>query len=441
MNSGTMDGECSTSEPIGKQPAMVAPGWLRQLVLDVGADDVGFVSVDREEIAAEAPHILEAFPQTRTLVSIVCRLNPDNVRSPARSIGNLEFHRNYHHINVVAAEVVRKLAKRGIRAVNPSAGFPMEMDQWPGRIWVVSHKPVAVAAGLGKIGIHRSVIHPKFGALINLATVLVAANISSENKPLDFNPCVRCRLCVTACPVGAIAPDGHFDFSACYTHNYREFMGGFADWAEAIADAGSAKALRARLSDAEQASMWQSLSFGANYKAAYCIAVCPAGEDAIAPFRENRTDYVKRVVEPLQKKEEPLYVIPGSDAEAFAGKRYPHKALRRVGSALRPRTIEGFLGGLPHVFQRGKSKGLSAVYHFTFTGGGVRKATISIKDRKLAVAEGHVGQCDIAVTADAKAWLAFVYKERSLVSMLLTRNLRIKGSPRLLLAFGHCFPN
>lgn len=26
-----------------------------------------------------------------------------------------------------------------------------------------------------------------------------------------------------------------FNFSSCYTHNYREFMGGFADWVETIA--------------------------------------------------------------------------------------------------------------------------------------------------------------------------------------------------------------
>jgi hypothetical protein len=28
-------------------------------------------------------------------------------------------------------------------------GFPMEMDRFPEKIWTVSHKPIAVAAGLG----------------------------------------------------------------------------------------------------------------------------------------------------------------------------------------------------------------------------------------------------------------------------------------------------
>lgn len=47
-------------------------------------------------------------------------------------------------------------------------GFPMEMNRFPGKIWVVAHKPVAVAAGLGHMGIHRNVIHPKFGNFILL---------------------------------------------------------------------------------------------------------------------------------------------------------------------------------------------------------------------------------------------------------------------------------
>jgi hypothetical protein len=69
--------------------------------------------------------------------------------------------------------VVQTLEDRGIRAMNPAMGFPMEMDRFPGKVWVVSHKPVAVAAGLGMMGIHRNVIHPKFGNFILLGTILV----------------------------------------------------------------------------------------------------------------------------------------------------------------------------------------------------------------------------------------------------------------------------
>jgi hypothetical protein len=115
--------------------------------------------------------------------------------------------------------------------------------------------------------------------------------------------------------VGAIGADGHFDFSACYTHNYREFLGGFGDWVENVVESRDARDYRRRVSDSETASVWQSLGFGPNYKAAYCLAVCPAGEDVIGPFLEDRKGYLTRVVDPLQAQEETLYVVPGSDAQ------------------------------------------------------------------------------------------------------------------------------
>ena len=168
--------------------------------------------------------------------------------------------------------------------------------------------------------------------------------------------------------MGAIAPDGDFNFSACYTHNYREFMGGFTDWVEQIADSKDALDYRKKVSDPESASMWQSLSFGANYKAAYCLSVCPAGEDVIGPYLTDKAGHLREVVRPLQEKEETVYVVAGSDAEEHVARRFPLKTIKRVGNGLRPRSIQRFLSGLPLTFQPGKAAKLNAVYHFTFTG-------------------------------------------------------------------------
>ena len=83
-----------------------------------------------------------------------------------RSVANLEFHRAGEEVNEIAAAVVAKLEARGIKAVNPSMGFPMEMYQvGGGALWVVSHKPIAVEAGLGHMGIHRNLIYLRFGQL------------------------------------------------------------------------------------------------------------------------------------------------------------------------------------------------------------------------------------------------------------------------------------
>jgi len=121
---------------------------------------------------------------------------------------------------------------------------------------------------------------------------------------------------------------------ACSTHNYREFMGGFTDWVQTVADSSDAEDFRSRVTDAENASMWQSLSFKPNYKAAYCLAVCPAGEDVIEPYLDNRNAFMDQVLKPLQDKRENLYVLPNSAAKAYAEKRFPHKPIRIVSSGV-----------------------------------------------------------------------------------------------------------
>ena len=217
---------------------------------------------------------------------------------------------------------MRQLQDAGYRALNPSATFPMEMDNFPGRIWVVAHKPVAVAAGLGVMGIHRNVIHPKFGNFILLGTILVDAPVSSTvrrwttarawNASCAWRPAPSARSARTAISISS--PAGA---QLSRVHGRVHRLGA------TIADSADAADFRSRVSDSENASMWQSLSFKPNYKAAYCLAVCPAGEDVIEPYLDDRKGFMDLVLKPLQDKKETLYVLPNSQAKAHAERRYP----------------------------------------------------------------------------------------------------------------------
>ncbi len=421
--------------------AALDPARLREICLAAGAHDVGFVPIDDPAVDTDRDDIMLALPRARTLVAFVVRMNPDSVRTPFRSVANLEFHHAGDETNEIARRIVDALHQAGGRALNPAMGFPMEMDRFPGKIWVVSHKRIAEAAGLGVMGIHRNVIHPKFGNFILLGTVITDLEVASgHGTRLDYNPCLECKLCVAACPVGAISQEGHFDFGACYTHNYREFMSGFSAWVETVADAKDARDYRKRVSDTETVSMWQSLSFGANYKAAYCMAVCPAGEEVIGPFLQDRKAFVADVVRPLQKRAETVYVVPGSDAEAHVIARFPEKTPRQVSNGLRVRSVAEFAARLPLRFSPGKAKDVRTRYHFVFSGSETAELTVAIDDGTLDVRWGLHGEPDLRIEADATTWLDFLAKDVGLLKALVTRRLKIRGPAKLMRAFAACFP-
>src|SRR5205823_6969334 len=149
--------EKAAQAPAPSVPDKLNAAWLRQLCREAGADDVGLVEIARPALDDQRADILRVFPSTKTLLTFLCRMNREPIRSPARSVANLEFHHTGDHVNEVARKVVAALERQGVRALNPAMGFPMEMDRFStGKSWVVSHKPVAVAAGLGHMGIHRN---------------------------------------------------------------------------------------------------------------------------------------------------------------------------------------------------------------------------------------------------------------------------------------------
>jgi CO/xanthine dehydrogenase Mo-binding subunit len=50
-------------------------------------------------------------------------MNRENVRNPARSVANSEFHHTGDEVNDVARRIVAALERAGIRAMNPPTGL------------------------------------------------------------------------------------------------------------------------------------------------------------------------------------------------------------------------------------------------------------------------------------------------------------------------------
>ena len=66
---------------------------------------------------------------------------------------------------------------------------------------------------------------------------------------------------------------------------------------------------------------------------------------------------------------------------------------------------------------------------------------MTIRDGKITVEHGLLGEPNLKVTADSETWLGFLAGEWNLLWALLTRRVRLQGNPKWLLALKRCFPS
>ena len=111
----------------------------------------------------------------------------------------MEVHRQYNRGTAAARALADWLRSQGVDAVGhggPGAG-PIQMV------------PAAIAAGLGELGKHGSLINRSLGSSFRLAAVLtnepLLASAPDVFGAADF--CLGCRVCTDACPPDAIDPE------------------------------------------------------------------------------------------------------------------------------------------------------------------------------------------------------------------------------------------
>jgi hypothetical protein len=180
-------------ELAAERPAGSAAEWtarVKAAALEREADLVGIARLDPAWIFAG----YEA--RWDWVVVLAVAMDPAALATAPSARSQTEVHRQYG---------------RGTRAAHKLAGW-MHRQGWPaqplggpqaGPLLMI---PAAIAAGLGELGKHGSMINREHGSSFRLACVLtdmpLLADIPERYGADDF--CRSCQVCSRTCPVGAI---------------------------------------------------------------------------------------------------------------------------------------------------------------------------------------------------------------------------------------------
>ena len=144
----------------------------------------------------------DALASYTVAVSIAMRVSGEVLATLAERPNALYEH-HYRQVNFALDRLALDMANR-IHALGGRA-LPIAASQlvdWENQRGHLSHKRIAVAAGVGWLGRNNLLVTPGCGAQVRLVSVLTDLSLPGDSAMAGG--CGECRCCVDACPCGAI---------------------------------------------------------------------------------------------------------------------------------------------------------------------------------------------------------------------------------------------
>ena len=196
---------------------------LETKALEWGADIFRVADTARlRGIETDPSDLLDRFPRAVSMAVQLKNGIMDSVVDRPTPLYSSHYSRVNALLDDLALRVAGLLEAGGATAVPIPASQVLDSERWTS---FISHKAVAIAAGVGWQGKSLLVVNPDAGPRLRLVTVLTDAELDADT-PLK-NRCGTCSECMDACPAGAIrgiGTDSHYrsreealDFQKCVT--------------------------------------------------------------------------------------------------------------------------------------------------------------------------------------------------------------------------------
>jgi epoxyqueuosine reductase len=192
--------------PAAQGGNLIMQSEIQEIIKGCGIDLVGVADLSPAlaQLVGQGGTIFETYPRA---VSLGCRL-ANEVVDAIDDHGNKALVMNYiHHLYSVvnqrldqaALSVAGFLMERGYLAFPVPASQVLSYETYTG---LSPHKTAAHLSGLGWIGRSALLITRKYGPRVRFATVYTDAPLPAGTP--EKVRCGTCRICVDACPAGAI---------------------------------------------------------------------------------------------------------------------------------------------------------------------------------------------------------------------------------------------
>lgn len=247
---------------------------IRDYILELGVDDVGFASV-KDYQSPKSYEITKFLPDAKSIIVLAFR-PLTNCESPSMSVAQNGYLDLFSFARTSSYRIARLLEnKYNAKVATIPITYPFEIHNDRRAIADFSQRHAAIAAGLGTFGRHNLVIHPRFGTRVIFASIITNLELQPSAK-CDQDFCIHCNLCVENCPARALDEEGKTDVRKCFGHALPYGMGGEIAFQMKLLGS-SPEEQKKMLMDEQYARLRASAHLGNQYMCFNCLKSCPIG--------------------------------------------------------------------------------------------------------------------------------------------------------------------
>ena len=193
---------------------------LKKFCLDSGVDLFGVADISKIKNGFALSR--ETLGKLDKAVCLGMRLSASVLEEIMDAPTRLYFH-HYRTANVfldqAAIRIVNFIQRKGYSALPIPAS---QILDWKNQKAHLSHKELAILAGLGWLGRNNLLVSKRLGSQLRLVSILTDMPLKLDRKAEEN--CGACRLCVTVCPAAAIKDNpSDFDHIKCF-EKLKEFQ-------------------------------------------------------------------------------------------------------------------------------------------------------------------------------------------------------------------------